>query len=148
MHASHKLEKTVDHRLSPKSAFAVEGAPSDMKLRAREVVFAQGDAADAVFYIETGKVQLTVVSDQGKEGVIALFGPGDFFGEGCLTSEPLRLSSAVATAASGVIKIDKLTMKRLLHERTDFSEMGSAPLAAAPRRRRAAARASSGVTVP
>ena len=54
--------------------------------------------------------------------MIALFGPGDFFGEGCLTSQPLRLASAVATAVSGVVKIDKLTMKRLLHERTGFSE--------------------------
>ena len=67
---------------------ATEGIRSDRKLKAGDVVFGQGDPADAVFYIRSGRIQLTVVSDQGKEGVIALFGPGDFFGEGCLAGQP------------------------------------------------------------
>jgi len=82
----------------------------------------QGDASDAVFFIRTGRVQLTVVSDQGKEGVIAMFGPGDFFGEGCLTAQPVRLASAVATVASEIVKIDKETMTRLLHDKHDLAE--------------------------
>ena len=122
MPGAHRSAKTTARWLLPEVAFAVEGALSGMRFGAQEVVFRQGDAADAVFYIETGKIQVTAVSAQGKEGVIALFGPGDFFGEGCLTSQPLRLASAVATAVSGVVKIDKATMKRLLHERLDFSE--------------------------
>ncbi len=122
MHKARKPARTASRRLSQEVAFAVGGALSGIKLAASEVVFAQGDAADAVFYIESGKIQVTAASPQGKNGVVALFGPGDFFGEGCLTSEPRRLASAVATAASGVVKIDKATMKRLLHERQDFSE--------------------------
>lgn len=101
---------------------AVNGGRSDLKLRANEVVFSQGDPADAIFYIKTGRIQLTVVSDQGKEGVIALFAPGSFFGEGCLTAQPLRLASAVATVASTVVRIDKDAMARLLHENHHLAE--------------------------
>jgi CRP-like cAMP-binding protein len=102
------------------SGFA--GFSSDPELNARDMVFSQGDPADAVFYIETGRVQLTIVSDQGKEGVIALLGPGDFFGEGCLSGQPRRLASAVAIAASSLIRIEKEAMIRRLHEDKVFSE--------------------------
>ena len=98
------------------------GFASDPEVNAKEIVFSQGDLADAVFYIETGGVQLTIVSDQGKEGVIALLGPGDFFGEGCLSGQPRRLASAVATTASTLIRIEKAAMIRRLHEDKDFSE--------------------------
>ena len=101
---------------------ATDGGRSDAKVRTREAVFRQGDPADAVFYVLSGRIQLTVVSDQGKEGVIALFGPGDFFGEGCLAGQPVRMASAVATAPSKITRIDKPTMIRLLHEKADFSE--------------------------
>jgi len=100
----------------------VNGAGSALSLAADDRVFRQGDPADAVFYIETGKIQITVVSDQGKEGVIALFGPGDFFGEGCLTAQPLRLASAIATTSARIVRIDKAAMVRLLHEKPSFSE--------------------------
>ena len=100
----------------------VNGARSDINFRAQEAVFRQGDPANAVFFVKRGRVQLTVVSDQGKEGVIALFGPGDFFGEGCLAGQPLRLASAIAIAPSEVIRIEKAGMTRLLHEKPDFSE--------------------------
>ncbi len=111
--------KTID----PKIVLdATAGARTDVGLNAQDVVFSQGDPADAVFYIMRGKVQLTVVSQQGKEGVIALFGPGDFFGEGCLAGQPLRLASASCTTEASVIKIEKSTMARLLHENVDFSE--------------------------
>ncbi len=98
------------------------GIATDPELNATDVVFRQGDPADAVFYVETGRIQLTIVSDQGKEGVIALLGPGDFFGEGCLSGQPRRLASAVATTASRLIRIEKSAMVRRLHDDKDFSE--------------------------
>lgn len=98
------------------------GFSSDPELDAKDVVFSQGDPADAVFYIVSGGVQLTIVSDQGKEGVIALLGPGDFFGEGCLSGQLRRLASAVATTESRLIRIEKAAMVRRLHEDKDFSE--------------------------
>jgi CRP/FNR family transcriptional regulator, cyclic AMP receptor protein len=101
---------------------AMNGAQSELKFRSQEIVFRQGDPADAVFYVKTGRIQLTVVSDQGKEGIIALFGPGDFFGEGCVAGQPIRLASAVATTASSISRIEKDAMIRLLHEQHDFSE--------------------------
>ncbi len=101
---------------------AAEGARTGAKLKARRSSSGRARAPDAVFYIETGRIRLTVTSAQGKEGVIALFGPGDLFGEGCLTSEPLRQASAVSTGDSGLVKIDKATIDALLHDRPDFSE--------------------------
>jgi CRP/FNR family transcriptional regulator, cyclic AMP receptor protein len=95
---------------------------SDPELNTKDIVFRQGDAADAVFYLVSGGVQLTIVSDQGKEGVIALLGPGDFFGEGCLSGQARRLASAVATTATSLIRIEKEAMIRRLHEDKDFSE--------------------------
>jgi CRP-like cAMP-binding protein len=88
-----------------------------------EVVFRQGDPADAVFFIETGNVRPTVVSEQGKEGVIAMLGAGEFFGEGCLAGQPLHMASATATALSEVVRVEKGAMVRLLHEQPTFSEM-------------------------
>jgi CRP/FNR family cyclic AMP-dependent transcriptional regulator len=101
---------------------ATEGARSDLKMRKNESIFRQGDPADAVFYVRSGRIQLTVVSDQGKEGIIALFGPGDFLGEGCLAGQPIRVASAVAAVPSALSRIEKDTMIRLLHEKADFSE--------------------------
>ena len=102
------------------SGFA--GLASDPELDAKEIVFRQGDPADAVFYLASGGVQITIVSNQGKEGIIALLGPGDFFGEGCLSGQPRRLASAVATTASRLVRIEKEAMIRRLHEDKDFSE--------------------------
>ncbi len=98
------------------------GFASDPELAAKDVVFRQGDPADAVFYLLNGGIQLTIVSDQGKEGVIALLGPGDFFGEGCLSGQPRRLASAVATTESKLVRIEKEAMIRRLHDDKDFSE--------------------------
>jgi len=99
-----------------------DGARSDLKLAKHEVVFRQGAPADAIFYIKTGRIQLTVVSVHGKEAIIAFFGPGDFFGEGCLADQPVRLASAIATTATNIARIEKDSMVRLLHERKEFSE--------------------------
>jgi len=91
--------------------------------RDKHAIFSQGDRADAVFYIETGKVKLTVVSKRGKEAVIAILQHGDFFGEGCLAAQPLRISSAVAVQNLSTTRIAKETMVELLHKETDFAEM-------------------------
>ena len=101
---------------------ALADIASDPAVVAQDVVFRQGDPADAVFYIQTGTVQINIVSDQGKEGVIALLGPGDFFGEGCLSGQPHRLASAVAMTASNLLRIEKKAMTLRLHEDNDFSE--------------------------
>ena len=96
---------------------------SSMTCQATQAIFRQGDPADAVFYIDRGKVRLTVVSEQGKEGVIAMLRAGDFFGEGCLAGQPLHMASAVATAETEIIRVEKDAMVRMLHEQPSFSEM-------------------------
>lgn len=89
----------------------------------KQIIFRQGDSADAVYYIEAGKVQLTVISEHGKEGVIAMLEAGEFFGEGCLAGQPLRMASASATAKSTIVRINKVAMLRLLHDHPAFSEL-------------------------
>ena len=98
--------------------------------RKKQVVFAQGDPADAVFYLEKGQVTLTVVSDRGKSGVVAMLGPGDFFGEGCLAGQPVRMASALAISDVMVVRIEREAMIRLLHEPSSFSERFMAHLLA------------------
>ena len=93
------------------------------KYKQGEPIFLQGDPADAVFYIQKGKVQITVVSKHGKEGVIAVLGAGEFFGEGCLAGQPLQIATAEATAESAIIKIEKQTMIRVLHDEPTLSQM-------------------------
>ena len=89
----------------------------------KQVVFSQGDPADAVFYIQTGKVKLTVVSARGKEAVIAVLDRGSFFGEGCLAGQPVRMSTASATEPSRIIRVGKSAMVRLLHREPEFAEL-------------------------
>jgi len=88
-----------------------------------EIIFSQGDAADAVFYIQQGKVKLTVVSKQGKEAVIAILGPGHFFGEGCLNGHPQRISTTRAMEKCVTTRIEKATMIATVHNEPDFSEL-------------------------
>jgi CRP/FNR family cyclic AMP-dependent transcriptional regulator len=86
------------------------------------IVFLQGDPADAIFYIQKGKIKLTVVSKQGKEAVVALLGPGDFFGEGCLAGQSLRMASATAMSECSLMRLEKAGVIRLLHDQPAFSE--------------------------
>lgn len=86
-------------------------------------IFQQGDVADAVFFIKSGKVQITIVSLQGKEGVIAVHGAGQFFGEGCLAGQALTIATAMATEDSEVVKIDKRTMIHALRDEPALSQM-------------------------
>jgi CRP-like cAMP-binding protein len=87
----------------------------------KQTIFAQGDSSDAVFYIKEGKVKLTVVSQVGKEATIGILNKGDFFGEGCLTGQPLRLCSATSMTDCTVMRIDKKSMIKVLHEEQTFS---------------------------
>jgi CRP-like cAMP-binding protein len=89
----------------------------------KQTIFAQGDPSDAVFYIKKGKVKLTVLSQIGKEATIGILNEGDFFGEGCLTGQPLRLCSATAMTDCSVMKIDKKSMMDVLHQEHTFSDM-------------------------
>ena len=89
----------------------------------KQPIFVQGDSSDAVFYIQKGKVRLTVVSESGKEATIGILNEGDFFGEGCLTGQPRRLCSATAMTDCFVMKIDKKSMNEVLHREHAFPDM-------------------------
>jgi CRP/FNR family transcriptional regulator, cyclic AMP receptor protein len=89
----------------------------------KQTIFTQGDPTDAVFYIQTGKVRLTVVSSDGKEATIGILGDGEFFGEGALAGQALRMGSATAMTDCAVLRIDKKAMMRALHREHAFSDM-------------------------
>lgn len=90
---------------------------------AGEIIYTQGDDADAVFYIRRGKVKITVLSMHGKEAVIAILKADEFFGEGCLIGQPQRLSTAVAMTESDIMRVEKTEMIRVLHDEPTFSDM-------------------------
>jgi CRP/FNR family transcriptional regulator, cyclic AMP receptor protein len=100
------------------------------KHRKSQKVYAQGDPADSVFYVQEGKVKVVVTSEQGKEAVVALHGKGDFFGEGCLTGQPLRLATVSAMTDCVVTRIDKPTMVATTRDEPKLSEMFMAYLLA------------------
>src|SRR5580692_7810118 len=91
--------------------------------RKNHKIFLQGDPAEAIFYIQTGKVKLTVVSKQGKEAVVAILGAGDFFGEGCLAGQTLRMSSAAALSECSIMRLEKQGVISVLHSEPAFSEL-------------------------
>ena len=91
--------------------------------RKNEVVFSQGEVADAVFYIQQGNVKLVVVSKHGKEAVVAILGPGHFFGEGCLNGHPLRIATARAVDACVITRLERKTMIAAVHKEPGFSEL-------------------------
>jgi len=95
---------------------------STREYRADEFVYAQGDAADAVFFVQSGRIKLTVVSTQGKEAVIAILPESSFFGEGCLTGQPFRMSTASAIEKSVISRVTKQAMVALLHQDAEFAE--------------------------
>ena len=97
-----------------------DGGRTKAKYRKNEIIFRQGDSADAVFYIMDGKCKVTVVSEKGKEAVVALHEKGDFFGEGCLNGHPRRLATVTAITVSEIMRLDKATMVRALHDATEI----------------------------
>jgi CRP/FNR family cyclic AMP-dependent transcriptional regulator len=91
--------------------------------RKNQIVFSQGEVADAVFYIQKGNIKLIVVSEQGKEAVVAILGLGHFFGEGCLNGHPLRIATARAVDKCVITRLDKATMIATVHKEPEFSEL-------------------------
>ena len=96
---------------------------STVKYRKNEIIFSQGDPADAVFYIQKGKLKVTVVSDRGKEAVAAILGPDEFFGEACMAGQVQRLVTVSAMTDAVVVRIEKPEMVRLVQEQSAFSQM-------------------------
>jgi CRP/FNR family cyclic AMP-dependent transcriptional regulator len=93
-----------------------------LQYRNKQVVFSQGDPATKVFYIQKGRVKLTVVSQNAKEAVVAILGDGDFLGEGCLAGQPLRMATATAMSPGSILEIHKAAMMRVLREERAFAE--------------------------
>ena len=109
---------------NPKTFLARAGdGRSTLQCQKHQTLFAQGDAANAVFYIQEGRVKLTVVSPQGKEAVVAILGSGDFFGEICLAGQLVCLATATSLDASTIVRIDRGTMNRVLYNEPAFSEL-------------------------
>ena len=92
------------------------------EVKRAELVYAQGAAAESIMYLQSGGVKLTVVNEVGKEAVVAILGPGDFFGEGCLAGQSVRIGTATAITSSTVLIIEKSEMLRLLHEEHELSD--------------------------
>ena len=116
-------------KLSPQHAVAAQtfldsaGVARKVKeVKKAELVYAQGAAAESIIYLQSGGVKLTVVNEVGKEAVVAILGPGDFFGEGCLAGQSVRIGTATAITSSTVLVIEKSEMLKLLHEEHDLSD--------------------------
>jgi CRP/FNR family transcriptional regulator, cyclic AMP receptor protein len=108
----------------PKSFLAKAGEGRSIGMYSQDrIVFTQGDPADSVFYIQKGKVKVTVISEHGKEAVVALLGPDEFCGEGCLAGQPRRMSTATAMTECEIVRLEKGAIVRILHEEPAFSEM-------------------------
>jgi CRP/FNR family cyclic AMP-dependent transcriptional regulator len=101
----------------------INGGRTIAEVPKKRTIFAQGDSADSVFYIQRGKVKLTVVSEIGKEAAIGILNEGDFFGEGCLTGQARRMCSATAMTDCRVMRIDKNSMMDVIHRERAFSDM-------------------------
>ena len=115
--------------LNPKGAFDVQAfldsagvARRIVAYRRGEVIFAQGDRCESVMYVQKGGVKLSVLSKTGREAVVAILGAGDFFGEGCLAGQAVRMGSATAITASDVLHVNKAQMVRLLHKQHALSD--------------------------
>src|ERR1700730_4075873 len=93
-----------------------------VEYRRADVIFTQGDPCEHVMYIQSGGMKLSVLSKTGREAVVAMLGPGEFFGEGCLAGQPVRMGSATATTDSAILLVDKDQMVRLLHKQHALSD--------------------------
>ena len=101
----------------------IDGGRKSLAFPRKQAIFVQGDPSDAVFYVQKGKVKLTVVSKTGKEATIGILKEGDFFGEACLTGQPRRLCSATALSDCSVMRVAKKTMLKVLHEEHAMSDV-------------------------
>jgi CRP/FNR family cyclic AMP-dependent transcriptional regulator len=111
-------------RFDPKLFLAEAGEGRALtEYQKNQLLFSQGDRADAIFYIRTGKIKLSVVSREGKEAVVAILGTGDFLGEGCLAGQALRMATAVTLSACSIMRLKKAGVIRLLHDQPVFSDL-------------------------
>ena len=119
-----RVKKSRKAAFDPKIFLAKVGdGKTILKYQKDQIVFSQGNVADAVFYIQKGKIKITVISEHGKEAVVALLGTGDFCGEGCLAGQPLRMSTALAMTDCVATRLEKAAIIRTLHDEPAFSEM-------------------------
>lgn len=119
-----RSKKKNGARFDPAVFFAtVAKGRAISKHRPKQIIFAQGDAADAVFYIKKGRVKVTVVSEQGKEAVVAILGVDEFIGEGCLIGQPKRLSTATSMTECETMRVDIAEIQRVLKDEPAFSQM-------------------------
>jgi len=117
------MKRKAKSAADPRAFLAAVGATRTTRdYRKNHVIFAQGERAEIVFFVERGKIKLTVLSQQGKQAVIAILGPGNFFGEGCLAGQPLRMSTATAMTDSTIVPLPKQAMIRALHADSVFAE--------------------------
>jgi CRP/FNR family transcriptional regulator, cyclic AMP receptor protein len=123
--AKSKKRRAFDPRLF---LTTVDGGRTLTNYRKNDVIFSQGDPADSVFYVRKGKVKLVVASKQGKQAVVAILGEGEFFGEGCLNRQSLRLATAHTMTESELMRVQKSEMVRVLHGEPAFAEMFMAHL--------------------
>ena len=115
----------------PKSFLAKVGEGRSIgEYHKEQIVFSQGDPADAVFFVESGKVKLTIVSEQGKEAVVAMLGTNDFFGEGCLAGQMRRIATVLTMMDSVIVRLEKAAIVRVIHREPAFSGMFIAHLLA------------------
>ena len=118
------MKQRVKAAFDPKIFLAKVGeGKTILEYRKDQIVFSQGDAGDAVFYIQKGGIKLTVISEQGKEAVVGILGPGHFFGEGCLNGHPLRVTTAMALDECLITRIEKGAMIATMHDEPEFSEL-------------------------
>jgi len=122
--ATKKRRKRPVQRLFDAQRFldSAGSAKKIMQYERASIVFSQGDAALSVMYVQQGGVRLSVISETGKEAVVALLGPGDFFGEGCLAGQPVRMATATSIADTTVLIVEKRRMLQLLHDQSGFSD--------------------------
>jgi len=118
--ANNKKSKPVDWE---RFLAGITQGKTVIECGANRTIFWQGEPADSVYYLRRGKVKLAVTSQQGKEAIVALLGDGDFFGEGCLAGQLLRIATATAISDCSLARIEKPLMARTLHEQHDFSEL-------------------------
>ena len=118
------MKRKAKPLFDPKAFLAkANGGRTISQYRKNQIVFAQGDPADSVFYIHDGKVKVTVISEQGKEAVVAVLGADEFCGEGCLTGQQRRVATATAMTECTIMRLEKEAIVRVLHDEPAFSEM-------------------------
>jgi len=118
-----KRKSNTTHVFDPQAFLDTAGVTRQiMQYRSLGTIYSQGDPATSVMYLQKGSVKLSVVSRTGKEAVVALLGPGDFFGEGCLAGQPVRMGMATALSAATVLVIKKREMLKVLHEQHELSD--------------------------